>query len=405
MPLFSYKAINYDGEIIRGLVESDNIDIAYDNIPLSGIHILRIRKASRLTNFYFKSVKVWGIKARDIIEFANNLSVMLKAGVPILTALSDISETIENRSFRERITDVKKRIELGTGFSAALSVHHDIFPEIFINLVAVGEETGGLDKSLSNIAVHLQRMEDLKNAIKRSLIYPTFAIIATTGALLFWLIYVLPKITGVFSSMAIELPLITRVLITISNFSRANWYILVLVPVIIFGILKLLAKKESTKYYVDIAKLKMPIVKLVVFNKLLALFAEQSRILIAAGLTIERTFDIIIKVVNNVVFRRALIEIKEDILTGGRINEAIKKHPDLFPNTVVRMIHIGEETGNLTEQLDYLSEHFLKKLDDVSQKMGKMIEPIVIVAIGLIFLLIILGLMSPIYDLISKIGK
>lgn len=405
MPLFTYKAINYNGEIIKGVVEDDDIDTAYSNISSRDIHILNIRKANKFIDFHLKWFRTWGINTRDIIEFANNLSLMLRAGVPLLAALSDISETMENRRFRERIIDIKRMVELGSSLSASLSMHKDIFPEILINLIAVGEETGRLDKSLSDVAVHLQRMEDLKSAIKRALIYPTFAIIATTGALLFWLIYVLPKITEVFKSMAVELPTITKVLIAISDFSRDRWYIFIFMPVIIFATIKLMAKKDSTKYYIDALKLRLPIIKLVVFNRLLALFAEQSRILIAAGLTIDRTFDIIIKVVNNAVFRKALIDIKENVLIGSRISEAIKNHPALFPNLVVRMVHIGEETGNLPEQFDYLSEYFLKKLDDISQKMGKMIEPIVIVAIGLIFLVIILGLMSPIYDLVSKMGK
>lgn len=405
MPLFTYKAINYNGEIIKGVVEDDDIDTAYSNISSRDIYILNIRKANKFIDFHLKWFRTWGINTRDIIEFANNLSLMLRAGVPLLAALSDISETMENRRFRERIIDIKRMVELGSSLSASLSMHKDIFPEILINLIAVGEETGRLDKSLSDVAVHLQRMEDLKSAIKRALIYPTFAIIATTGALLFWLIYVLPKITEVFKSMAVELPTITKVLIAISDFSRDRWYIFIFMPVIIFATIKLMAKKDSTKYYIDALKLRLPIIKLVVFNRLLALFAEQSRILIAAGLTIDRTFDIIIKVVNNAVFRKALIDIKENVLIGSRISEAIKNHPALFPNLVVRMVHIGEETGNLPEQFDYLSEYFLKKLDDISQKMGKMIEPIVIVAIGLIFLVIILGLMSPIYDLVSKMGK
>lgn len=405
MPLFTYKAINYNGEIIKGVVEDDDIDTAYSNISSRDIHILNIRKANKFIDFHLKWFRTWGINTRDIIEFANNLSLMLRAGVPLLAALSDISETMENRHFRERIIDIKRMVELGSSLSASLSMHKDIFPEILINLIAVGEETGRLDKSLSDVAVHLQRMEDLKSAIKRALIYPTFAIIATTGALLFWLIYVLPKITEVFKSMAVEIPTITKVLIAISDFSRDRWYIFIFMPVIIFATIKLMAKKDSTKYYIDALKLRLPIIKLVVFNRLLALFAEQSRILIAAGLTIDRTFDIIIKVVNNAVFRKALTDIKENVLIGSRISEAIKNHPALFPNLVVRMVHIGEETGNLPEQFDYLSEYFLKKLDDISQKMGKMIEPIVIVAIGLIFLVIILGLMSPIYDLVSKMGK
>lgn len=329
---------------------------------------------------------------------------MLKAGLPLVTSLSDISETMDNKRFRKRILDIKRMIELGSSFSSALSLHHDVFPEVFIDLVAVGEETGRLDESLSDVATHLQRMEDLKSAIRRALIYPTFAIVATTGALLFWLIYVLPKITTFFTSMEIELPFITQALIAVSNFSREYWYIFLFTPVVAFVVLKLLSKKEFTKYYIDTAKLRIPIIKQIVFNRLLVLFTEQLRILITAGITIDRTFEIIIKVVNNTVYRRALVKIKEDILLGSRINEAMKKHNVLFPNLVVRAIHIGEETGNLTEQLDYLSEYFLKRLDDVSQKMGRMIEPIVITVIGLMFLIIIIGVLSPIYNLISKIG-
>jgi len=405
MSFFTYKAINPDGEVIKGVVESSDIDLAYSNISSSGVYILNIRKINEPFGSFLKSVKTWGIKPRDIIEFAINLSVMLRAGVPLLTAITDISETIENRRFRKRIVEIKRMVELGSSLSASLSAHSDIFPEIFINLTAVGEETGRLDKSLSDVAIHLQRIEDLKNAIRRALIYPAFAFIATTGALLFWLIYVLPKINAVFKSMGVKLPLLTNILIAVSDFSRANWYVFILIPVIIFIMIRLLSQKKSTRYYVDTAKLKMPIIRLVVFNRLLALFAEQSRILFAAGVTIDRTFDIMMKVVDNVVFKRAIAEIKEGILSGERISESLKKHPHLFPNLVVRMIYIGEETGNLSEQFDHLSEHFLRKLDDISQKMGKMIEPIVIIFIGLMVMIIIFGLMSPIYDLISTIGK
>lgn len=404
MPFFTYKAITSDGEIIRGSIEESDINVVYDNTSLSGLHILSIRKSNKLTRFYINKIKAWGIKTKDIIGFANDLAVMLKAGLPLLTSLGDISETIENKRFRKRIVDIRRMVELGSTLSGALSLHQDIFPEVFIHLVSVGEETGRLDKSLSDTVVHLQRMEDLKNAIKRSLIYPTFAIITTTGALLFWLIYVLPKITSLFKAMSIQLPLITRVLIAVSDFSRTNWYIFILVPVIAFVVFKILTRNDVAKYYIDSAKLKIPIIKLIVFNKILALFTEQLRILLAAGLTIDRSFDIMIKLMNNAVFKKALVAIKEDILLGSRIYEAIKKHDMLFPNIVTRLIHVGEETGNLTDQLNYLSEEFLRKLNDVSQKMEKLIEPIVIVFIGIIFIVIIAGLLFPIYDLISTIG-
>lgn len=405
MPFFTYKAINSDGELLKGIVEDIDAANAYDNISASGLHIVNIKQSHRLADFYLKRLRSWGVKTNAVIEFASNLAVMLRAGLPLVTSISDIALTTDNKRFRARLLEVKRTIELGSSFSSSLAAHRDIFPEIFINLVTVGEETGRLDESLSEAAVHLQRMEDLKSAMIRALMYPAFALAGTTGALLFWLIYVLPKMSSLFASMDVTLPALTLFLIAVSGFSQKYWYLFFIVPLVLYALVVLLSKKESTRYYIDAVKLKIPVLKLLLFNKLLALFAEQLRILVTAGVTIDRSLDIMINVVNNSVFKRALADIKENILLGSRISEAVKRHEALFPNLVVRMISIGESTGNLNEQLNYLSEHYLKKLDDISQKMGKMIEPVIILMIGSMFLIIILGLMSPIYDLISEIGK
>lgn len=405
MPYFRYKAINLEGAVINGLTEHRDMELAYENISDSGLHIIKIQKSDRLSEAYIKRVSTWSIKTKDIIEFAKNLSVMQRAGLPLIESISDISESIENRYFRERLLSIRKAIELGSGFSEALSRHKDVFPEIFINLTAVAEETGRISESLSDIALHLQRMEDLKSAIVRALMYPAFALIGTTGALLFWLIYVLPKMSELFKTMAIELPPVTQGLIMASDFASSKWYVFILAPIIVYVTLKLLSKNASTKYYLDAAKLRMPILNLIITNKLLALFSEQLRILIAAGVTIDRSLDIIMNVINNSVFKKAISTMKEDIMLGGNISDAIKKQRPLFPNLVVRMVSIGESTGNLTEQLNYLSEYFLNKLDDISDKMGKMIEPIIIIVIGGMFMLIILGLLAPIYDLVASMGS
>jgi type II secretory pathway component PulF len=405
MPYFSYKAINNYGEVVQGLVEDSDVDVAYENVSSSGLHILKIRQSDRFTDFYLKKLRKRSIKTSEIIEFAKSLSVMQRSGLPLLTSISDITESMENKHFTERLRDIRRNVELGLSLSEALKRHEDVFPEIFISLIAVGEETGRMSESLYEIAVHLQRMEDLKNAIIRALMYPAFAFIGTMGALLFWLIYVLPQMSELFVAMDVKLPVITQLLIVASGFSRSYWYLFFLVPLVVYIVLKLLSKREVTKYYLDAAKLKIPVMKLVLYNKLLALFSEQLRILTAAGVTIDRSLDIMIQVVNNSVYSNALKQIKEDILLGGRISEAIRKHTDLFPSLVVRMISIGESTGNLSEQLNYLSEYFLAKLDDISQKMGKMIEPIIIVVIGGMFVVIILGLLSPIYDLVANVGK
>ncbi|MDI6890542.1 MAG: type II secretion system F family protein [Thermodesulfovibrionales bacterium] len=404
MPFFSYRAIDGSGALVKGIVETTNMDVAYDSIASAGLHVIDIKKSNEYIVSIKRRVLAKKIKRRDIIEFASNLSVMLKSGIPLLSALSDIAETTENRYFKQKIDSIRSTVELGSRFSDAVAVQKHIFPDIFVRLVMVGEETGRLDKGLSDVAGHLQRMEDLAASIKRALIYPAFAIVTTTGALLFWLIYVLPKVITVFKDMGIVLPLPTRILISISNFTQSYWYLILLSPVILFVLIKVLRQKKETRYYIDLAKIKFPVMKHVIYNKLLALFSEQLRILTTAGITIDRSFEITADVIGNDVFKSAIEDSKQAISGGSRISDALRKH-EVFPPLATRMIDIGETSGTLDEQFAYLSEYYLKRLDDVSQKLGKMIEPIVISVIGLMFALIIIGLLFPVYELVSKMGR
>lgn len=404
MNYYSYKAIDPEGAMVKGVAEGEDIASVYGDLLSKGLYILNIKKANTTIADFKKKLMSRKVKRRDVIEFANNLSVMLRAGVPLLTALGDISIAMENKYLKTVIADIKRQTEMGMRFSDAVEFYKGIFPDVFVRLVRVGEETGRLEKSLSDIANHLQRMEDLAQAIKRALIYPAFAIVTTMGALIFWLAYVLPKIMNTLKEMGVKLPLITRILLYVSDFTKAYWYLIPLLPVGFFFVVQILRQKEIIRYYLDLIKIKFPIVKLVIYNKLLALFSEQLRILIMAGLTIDRSFDIIADVMNNEVFKRAIISSKDSILSGTRISNALSEHP-VFPPLVIRMVDIGETSGNLDEQFAFLSEHYLKKLDDISQKMGKMIEPIVIAVIGVLFAVIIVGLMLPLYDLITQFGK
>ncbi|MDI6728295.1 MAG: type II secretion system F family protein [Thermodesulfovibrionales bacterium] len=404
MNYYSYKAIDPDGAMVKGVAEGEDIASVYGDLSSKGLYILSVKKANAAIANIKKVFMARKIKRRDVIEFANNLSVMLRAGVPLLTALGDITATTENKYLKTTIADIKRQTEMGMRFSDAVELHKSVFPDVFVRLIKVGEETGRLERSLADVASHLQRMEDLAAAIKRALIYPTFAIVTTMGALIFWLAYVLPKIMTTLKEMGVKLPLITRILLHVSDFTKAYWYLIPLLPVAFFFAVQGLKQKEITRYYVDAIKIKLPIVKLVVYNKLLALFSEQLRILIVAGLTIDRSFDIIADVMGSEVFKRAIISSKDSISSGSRISDALREHA-VFPPLVVRMVDIGETSGNLDEQFAFLSDHYLKKLDDISEKMGKMIEPIVIAVIGILFAIIIVGLMFPLYDLITQFGK
>lgn len=404
MAMFSYKAMSLDGRLVKGFLEGADAGVIRGDLNSKGLLIIDIRESNSTLARLQKGFKARGIKKSDIIEFANNLSVMLNAGVPVLTAIEDISNTTENRTFRDAVSDIKRQIEMGMRFSEAVELHKDIFPGIFIRIVRIGEETGLLAKSLSDVAGHLQKMLDLSQAINRALMYPVFAIVTTFGALVFWLVYVMPKMMATFKEMGVKLPLITRILMRVSELASVYWYVILLLPVLVFVIIRMLKQQQKTRYYVDMMKIRLPIIKLVVYNKLLALFSEQLRILIVAGLPIIRSFDILADSMESEVFRRGILASREDIMAGSRISEAIKKHK-VFPPLLIRMVDIGETSGNLDDQFAFLSDYYFKRLDDVSQKMGKIIEPVLIAVIGTMFAVIIISLMLPVYDMISNMGR
>ncbi|MCC6502861.1 MAG: type II secretion system F family protein [Deltaproteobacteria bacterium] len=404
MPHFTYKAVNQDGGVVRGSLEGSDAAAVTDSIASSGLYVLKVSQSADRFSAVRKTLFSKRVRRSDIIDFSKNLAVMLKAGVPILLSFSDIASTTENKYFREAINSMRRRIELGAGFSEAAAACGKVFPDIFIRITMVGEQTGNLEKSLFDVAEHLQKIENLVASIKRALMYPVFAIVSTLGALLFWLMYVLPKVMEIFYQNNLALPLPTRILLYASNFCTSYWYLILIMPIAAVVLIKVLIRDQRVRYYYDYAKIKLPVIRLIVYNRLLALFAEQMRILTVAGITIDRSLAIVSDVIGNEVFRRALHNVREEIALGSRISDAIGKQP-VFPSTLTKMIDIGESSGSLDAQFAYLSDIYLTRLDDISQKMGKIIEPIVIGVIGGLFAIIIMGLLLPIYDLVSKVGS
>jgi type II secretory pathway component PulF len=400
---YSYKAIAANGDIVTGTVEADSAEAVDTILSARALYLLQVKKTGKFVTQLQTRYKARGIKRKDIIEFSSNLSVMIKGGVPILNALDDIVSTCANKYFRSIIAEVRQTIEMGSTFTDALRNHRAVFPDVMIRLVMVGEETGRFEESLANVAKHLQKVQDLTDTVKRAMVYPVFAIVTTGGALVFWLAYVLPKVMQVIVSLNVPMPLLTRILYAVSKFTEHYWYVLLLVPAAPFLIVQLMKLRPASRYQWDRIKINLPIVKLLVHNKLIAHFSEQMRILISAGIPIDRTLDVVAEVMGNAVFMKAILQVKEDIMAGSRISEALRLHP-VFPPLVIRMVDVGETSGSLEEQFGFLAEQYFKKVDDVSDRLGKMIEPIVLMVIGAMLGLMIVGVLLPVYDIFSKIG-
>jgi len=403
MSNYSYKALDIRGSVVRGILEADNISSVHENLTARGLFVLHVKESSKILKKISDRFITLKIQRKDIIEFSSNLSIMIRAGVPILTALSDIIDTIDNAHLKSTIVDIKKNIEMGTRLSDALEFHKKVFPEILVRLVRVGEETGRLEESLSEVADHLQKLEDLAATVKRALIYPLFSLITTGAAVIFWLAYVLPKIMQVIRDLGVKMPLLTRLLYELSKFTEKYWYVLLIIPVFLLLVIQTMKLWPKSRYYWDYIKIKFPVVKLLIYNKLLALFSEQLRLLIIAGITIDRSFDVTADVMGNEVFKKAILDAKMDIVGGNKISEALSAQ-NIFPPLLIRMVAIGESSGNLDQQFSFLAEHYYKLVDDFSDKVGKMIEPVLIIALGAIMGLMVAGVLLPMYDVFTKLA-
>lgn len=404
MSFFAYKATDYSGRKITGILEAASIESASRDIAAKQLYLISIKPTSNRVSALRKAFDSLSVSNMEIIEFARNFSVMLKAGMTAVGSLDDIITSTGNKALKTALQDIKQQVEHGSPVSVALESHSRLFPDILRRLVTVGEETGRFDDSLQEAADHLTRIQDLSSAIKRALMYPVFAITTTLSALIFWLAFVLPKLTVTLKAMGVKLPPLTLFLISVSNLFEHHWKLLLLVPFMVPLIVYLSGKHPKIRYLRDKSYISMPILKLITYNKLLAVFSEQFRILVMAGISIDRIFDLVIPSLNNEYFRVHLLKAKDNVLCGNLISDALRAE-GIFPLLVIRMIGIGESSGTLDTQFEFLNRHYTKKLDNATESLGKVIEPLVMIVVGGLFAVIIMGLMLPIYDLVSKMGK
>ncbi|MGC8822501.1 MAG: type II secretion system F family protein [Desulfurella sp.] len=342
------------------------------------------------------------IKRKEIIEFCNNLSLMLGGGISLLEALEELAINTKNKRFKLITEEVIFDIREGMSFSDALK-RHKVFPEVLIHLVRIGEETGTLSGVLKDAAEHLQKIDDIISNTKRALMYPLFVSFSMFGAAAFWMFYVLPKLTAVFSTMGLKLPLPTVLLIKSVAFLNHYWWIFPLVFGMFFVGFFLLKLSEKGKFFLDSVMYKMPIFGTLILTSNLAFFFEYEALLLRVGVSITNSLDIIKKAFKNLVFKFALENTNNSIKNGMGLSESFRKSK-IFEPFIVRMISAGEKTGEIDKQMSYIANSYYTKVNRMVEVMEKTIEPIVLTIAGVFFFIIVLALIVPVYQLVSKMG-
>ncbi len=405
MKKFAYRGRDAQGGLVQGIIEAADDSAAADVLLSRGITPVDLAPdASRRNVLSSLTSRGRPVSDEDIMFFSRQMHTLLKAGVPILQALGGLRESATNPVFAEVIGRLRDSLDAGREFSAALA-ETGAFGNFYIQMVRVGEATGQLDRIFMTLFGHMRFEKEMRTRIKSAMRYPTFVVIALTAAMcvINWL--VIPAFAKVFKSFNAQLPLMTRVLITVSDFFVNYWWMVVLILIAaVLGIRSLLAS-QGGRFWWDQHKLRLPIVGSTIRKATLARFARSFSLTLSSGLPVLQAFAVVSQVVDN-TFISARIDAMRTGVERGESILRVAAASRIFTPVVLQMIAVGEESGSIDDLLMEVAGMYEREVDYEIETLSARIEPILIVCLGAMVLVLALGIFLPIWDLSSAmLGK
>jgi len=399
MPSFSYRALDTNGIIIAGNLDASNEHALEAQLRKSGIEMLRC--AVKGQGFFSRKTKV---ARKDLIGFCYHMEQMTGAGLPILEALADLRDSVGNSPFREVLGNLISSVEVGNTMSQAMKDFPDVFDDVFVSLVAVGEQSGELPQVMHKLTESLKWQDELTSKAKTVILYPAFVGTVVIGVMLFMMLYVVPQMVDFIREMGQELPFHTLALIAFSNFLTNHWWWAVPLPGVVVMLTKIQARRsESFRYRVDGWKLKAWYVGPILTKVILSRFASYFALCYSSGLDVISSLKISEDIAGNAVIRKGIEKITAGIADGEALSASIE-NTKLFPPLVVRMVRMGESTGRLDNALGNVSYFYDREVTESIDRLKAMIEPAMTVILGAIMGWIMMSVLGPIYETISNIG-
>ncbi len=401
---FFVRAVNLDdGKQISNLVEHYDYETLLTSLDSKGLIPSSITPVpgflTPIFSYFSKQVK-----ADDVIELMDNLHLVIKAGLPLYQGILDIAYDTKNNRFKTMLEKIANDVNQGKSLSEAFAVYEDVIGVMILNLIRIGEETGKLEATLKRASEFLKRTTALKRKAKSALIYPTFAFLAVTAAMIVWMVYVLPQMTELFKSMEIQLPPLTIFIMNLSDFMSAYIsYMLIGLVIFIIGFKLLHKRYRKVRLFTDKLVLKIPVIKQIVSGFNMAFISEYLQLSLVSGIPVFSSLETLGENLKNEVYKGALQKATKDVSHGSQLSDAFKKRR-VFSPFMLRMMSVGEAAGTLDAQLHIISSYYYERVDYYAQNIGKVIEPVVLIFVGAFMTLVIVGLMGPMYDLISNIN-
>jgi type IV pilus assembly protein PilC len=401
MAYLLYSALNRDGQSIRRLGQYAALQDLDRELSLHGEELVDFHQLSDGVGRLMDSLR-GKPRPLEIAEFCTTLSHYVAGGVELQGALSDAAKSTNRSAMRSAIIDIRRNLKGGYSLSEGMRMTGR-FPDVVISMAKIGEESGNLARMLRDAAQHLERVEDIKGAAKRAMVYPTFTLLVVVAAGGFWMTAVVPKIVQLFEAMQVELEPATLMLIALSDFFN-NYWPLMLAVIAAIPVTWILARRNVRfRVLSDHVLWRLPLIGRIVQGSQMAFYYQYLSLMYGAGVVITNALDTMQQTVSNKFFATRVSTLLSDLRSGSTLGDAFKEC-QLFPLLDQRMVSIGEQTGNLEEQLDKLAEIHFSRVQALVEVLPKFVEPMMLLVLGGGFAFFIVALMGPLYSMITSVG-
>lgn len=393
---FEYKGKDSKGSKKQGEIEASTLLLAKAELRRMGITPSSVKKKRQAR------ISVKKVRFEDITGFSRQLATMMTAGVPLVQGLDIVIKGSDHNGVQKLANEIKYEVESGKSFSEALTKHPDHFDELYCNLVAAGEASGSLETMLSRIAEYQEKTESLRRKIKKALVYPTAVVCVALIVTSILLLYVVPKFDDMFGNFGADLPAFTRMVIDLSEFMQKWWFILF--SALAFGIFSFMRalKKKGFRRKFDAFMLKAPVVGNIVEQAAIARYARTLATTFAAGVPLTDALTSVAGATGNMVFGEAILRIREEVSVGTQMQQAMRQS-SLFPNMVVQMIAIGEESGSLDDMLNKVADIYEEKVDIAVDGLSSLMEPIIMAILGVLVGGLVVAMYLPVFQMGSVV--
>jgi type IV pilus assembly protein PilC len=403
MPIFTYKVKNQDGKIFTGESRIKNeaeLVAILDGKGLSPIEIKEKNAYSDIREISFLKKKV---KTKDLAVFCRQFAIVLEAGVPMATAMDVMRAQATNPTFKRALNDLYDDIQKGIQLSNSMKKHGDVFPEILMNMVEAGEISGQLDRVFTRMADHFEKEFKLNQKIKGALTYPIIVCCVAVGVIFIMMAKVVPSFAEILEGFGAEMPGFTKILISISSFFKAFWWLILggIIGLVVSG--KTFSKSKDGKHFFGALAIKLPILKAVTRNIITARLTRTLGTLMSSGVLLIQAMEVVQKILGNIVIAEKIEEVISEVKKGKGLTQPLTAM-NYFPPMLISMVKIGEESGNLDYSLEKSADFYDQEVETSLQQLTALIEPLVIIVMALIVAFIILSILYPMMSIYQNMS-